>query len=241
MWKQLHPGQATLTGGDLDAGPDWPTGDAAALTFWLEEERKERLGREPNKWIGVIDYASLQIRGSETPGERRAFRDLAVAAADAGWAQRGLPRSVYVEKQIHARITYIRLDDADASWRRDEMAQIFDLCRQQVPLVMESAHEKSKDWQERPATIVAALREIKTLLGLMSFGAEYLDGERANLLEEWLKIPRYCGRRCNPRLRTTSTDLSAISFFWISNSEPPASPAELAMTNPAAPWPFSAE
>lgn len=169
-------------------GSDWPTGDAAALAFWLDEGGRERLGRDPNKWIGLIDYVSLQIRGAETPEERRAFRDLAVAATDAGLAQRGLPRSVYVEKQFHARIGYLRLDDTDLSWRREEMARIFDLFRLQAPVIIESAREKSKNWQERPATIIVALREIKTLLGLMSFGTDYLDGERADLLEEWLKI-----------------------------------------------------
>jgi hypothetical protein len=175
-------------GGNLDTGPDWPTDGAAALALWLEEGGTERLGRDANKWIGLIDYASLRVRGSETPGERRAFRDLAVAATDAGWVRKGLPRSVYAEKQIHARMIYLRLDDVDVSWRRDEMARIFDLFLQQVPLIIESARERTKNWQERPATLVAGLREIKTLLGLMSSGAEYLDRERANLLGEWLKV-----------------------------------------------------
>jgi hypothetical protein len=175
-------------GGNLVAGPDWPADDAAALGWWLEEGGKERLGRDTNRWIGVIDHAALRVRGSQTPEERKAFRDLAVAATDAGWAQKAIPRKVYAEKQIHARMSYIRLDDADISWRRDEMARILDLFLQQVPIIIESAREKSKNWQERPVAIIAALREIKTLLGLMSSGAEYLDGERAELLAEWLKI-----------------------------------------------------
>jgi len=172
----------------LDTGPDWPADDAAALAWWLEEGGKERLGRDTNKWIGVIDYAALRIRGSETPEDRKAFRDLAVVATDAGWAQKALPRKVYVEKQIYARMSYVRLEDAAISWRRDEMARIFDLFLQQIPIIIESAREKSKNWQERPVTIVIALREIKTLLGLMNPGVEYLDGERADLLAEWLKI-----------------------------------------------------
>jgi hypothetical protein len=40
------------------------------------------------------------------------------------------------------------------------MAQVFDLFLQQVPIVIESAREKSRNWQEGPAAIVAALRAL---------------------------------------------------------------------------------
>ena len=71
---------ANSRGSGSTSGPDWPRGDAAALKWWLEEGGEEKLGQNVNKWLGVIDHASLRIWGAATSAERRAFHDTALAA-----------------------------------------------------------------------------------------------------------------------------------------------------------------
>jgi hypothetical protein len=156
--------------------------------WWLDEQGEEALSNDVNKWIGVIDYASLRIRASSTPGERKEFRDVAIAATSAGWNLRALPRKIYAEKQIYIRMSYIRSGGLDVPRKRQEMEQVMDFFLEQAPLIMESAREKSANWKERPSSIIVALREIKMLLGIMSAGAELLDDDRRKLLTEWLKI-----------------------------------------------------
>jgi hypothetical protein len=58
--------------------------DPGALLQWLEDYGTERLGREVNGWIGLISYASSMIREAASEADRRGFRDVALAAADAG-------------------------------------------------------------------------------------------------------------------------------------------------------------
>jgi hypothetical protein len=173
----------------LDFVPDWPADDAAALGGWLKERGRDRLGRNTNAWLGLIFQASLHSGFPDiSPEERKAFRDVAVAAVDEGWACQALPRDVYAEKQILVRMSYLRQDGVDAAWRQDEMTQVFDFFLEQVPLIMDTYREKSGNWQRKPVFIILAMRRIKTLLGLMSDGTQYLDGERASLFEEWVKI-----------------------------------------------------
>ena len=163
--------------------------DPASLMWWLEEGGAERLGRDMNKWLGVIFYASSMIRDAFSAAERKAFRDVALAAAAAGWRMGALRDNVYTEKMIYIRMSYIRTSDEDLAWRRSEMGRVLDCFLESLPMDIASARDKSRNWWERqPNSVILSLRQTKTLLKLMQPGAEYLADDRREILEEWLSI-----------------------------------------------------
>ena len=179
--------------GESGAGPgvepEWPMGDPASLMWWLEEGGAERLGRDMNKWLGVIFYASSMIRDASNAAERKAFRDVALAATAAGRRVGGLRDNVYTEKMIYIRMSYIRNSDEDLAWRRSEMDRVLDCFLVSLPMDIASARDKSRNWwEEQPNSVIKSLRQIKTLLKLMRPGGQYLADDRREILEEWLSI-----------------------------------------------------
>jgi hypothetical protein len=171
------------------AEPEWPMDDPASLMWWLEEGGAERLGRDVNKWLGVIFHASFMIRDASSAPERKAFRDVALAATVAGRRVGGLRDNVYTEKIIYIRMSYIRYSDEDLAWRRSEMDRVLDCFLESLPMDVASARDKSRNWwREQPVSVIKSLREIKTLLKLMASGAEYLADDRREILEEWFSI-----------------------------------------------------
>lgn len=175
--------------------PEWPTDDPAALMWWLEEGGVEALGRRANAWIGLISYASLQISAELSAAERQAFRDVAIAAIDAGRRVGALPRSVCVEKEIYARMSYIRVSTETVPRLRAEMDLVLDTFLSSLPMDVAAARERSIDWRDHPerwgeqdVQDIVALRAVKMLLRLIEPGTELLSPGRRAILQEWQNI-----------------------------------------------------
>lgn len=175
--------------------PEWPTDDPAALVWWLEEGGVKALGRDVNAWIGVIFYASSRISAELSAAERRAFRDAALAAIDAGRRAGALPQRVYVEKEIYARMSYIRVATETLPRLRAEMTLVLDTFLSSLPMDVAAAREKSIDWRDHPerwgeqdVQDIIALRDIKMLLRLIEPGTELLSPGQRAILQEWHDI-----------------------------------------------------
>jgi hypothetical protein len=177
-----------LPGDDSELDIEWPQGDPAALMWWLEEGGAQRLGRNTNKWLGVIFYASSMIRNTPDAAERRAYRDVALAAIEMGQRTGGLSEDMRVEKVIYARMSYIRASEEGPEWRRGEMGRVAETFLDWVPMDIETARSKSEIWMEQPLDVVKSLRRIKTLLKLMQPGVAYLTGDLRQTLNEWLSL-----------------------------------------------------
>lgn len=175
--------------------PEWPTDDPAALMWWLEEGGIETLGRDVNAWIGLIFYASSRISAELSPAERRAFRDAALAAIDAGRRVGTLPQRVCVEKEIYARMSYIRASTEALPWLSAEMARVLDIFLRSLPMDVTAARERSIDWRNHPERWgkqdvhdIIALRDIKMLLHLIEPGTKLLSPSQRAILEEWQSL-----------------------------------------------------
>lgn len=175
--------------------PEWPTDDPAALMSWLEEGGVEALGRNVNAWLGVIFYASSQILAEWSAPERRAFRDAALAAIDAGRRAGALPQRVWVEKEIYARMSYIRASTETLPCLRAEMARVLDTFLSSLPMDIAAARERSIDWRDHPerwgeqdVKDISALRNTKTLLHLIEPGTEFLSPDQRAILQPWQDI-----------------------------------------------------
>lgn len=129
--------------------------------WWLEEGGAERIGRDMNEWVGVIFYASSMIRHADSAAERKAFRDVALAATAAGRRMGGLSEEMYFEKIIYTRMSYIRSSDEPPEWRGSEMARVLDSFLESLPMDIESARCKSRDWRGQPVRVIRSLRNIK--------------------------------------------------------------------------------
>lgn len=175
---------------DLTRGrePEWPTGDPVALQWWLEEGGTEKLGSNMNAWLGVISHASSRIWGASSGEECRAFRDVALAAIDAGRRMGALSPSVSTEKEIYVRMSYLRNSAESLTWRRNEMSGIADVFFGSLQLDIDAVRDKSRTWREEPVSVVKSLREIKTILKLIEPGIGYLAPDSAKRVDEWLKI-----------------------------------------------------
>jgi hypothetical protein len=163
--------------------PDWPADDPAALRWWLEEGGWEKLDRNLNAWLGVIFHAASRIWGSPTGAEREAFRDVALSAIDAGRRIGVLPEAVCAEKEIYARMCYLRNSRAGLTWRRREMARIADVFLGSFAMDIGVARDKVLAWREEPVSVIKSLRETKNLLKLMEPGIGYLDNDKIESCE----------------------------------------------------------
>jgi TRAP-type C4-dicarboxylate transport system substrate-binding protein len=111
-----------------------------------------------NKWLGVIFHASSMIWHASSAAERKAFRDVALAATAAGRRVGGLRDKVYTEKMIYIRMSYIHNSDEDPAWRRSEMDRVLDCFLESLPMDISSAHDKSRNWwEEQPNGVIKSL------------------------------------------------------------------------------------
>lgn len=163
-------------------------GSPSALMQWLNEGGTETLGREANRWISLIFYASWMIREAVNAAERKAFRDVALAAADAGRRMGALPASMYLERVIYIRMSYLRTSDEDPAWQYQEMGHVLNIFLDSLPMDLVSARAKSQAWRGQPIQVIKSLRNIKNLLRLMEPGSAYLGDDQRETLEEWLRI-----------------------------------------------------
>lgn len=173
---------------DRATGPDWPADDAAALSWWLREGGAEELGRSVNKWLAVIDNASLKIWGARTNEGRRAFREVALQAINIGRDSGVIPKAVAAEKEIHARMAYVRGSDADNISRSDEMAAVIDVFLASIPMDLAAAETSALSWRNAPAPVIKSLRNIKTWLKLIEPGIEYTTPDYRTLLNGWFDL-----------------------------------------------------
>jgi hypothetical protein len=169
-------------------GTSWPMDDAASLSWWLEEGGWRILGRNANKWLGVIDYAALQVRGAATSAERVAFRDVALEAIVIGRNSGILPAGIAAEKEIHARMAYIRDPSCHISARQKEMTKVVEAFCASAPMSLGDAQREAQTWPTPSPAIIKSLRNVKSCLKLMEPGIEYLDDERQALLGRWLEL-----------------------------------------------------
>jgi hypothetical protein len=166
--------------------PEWPMGDPATLMYWLEEGGAERLGRDLNRWLGVIFYASSAIWHDSTDADRRAFRDVALEAIAAGRRVGGIPADVGIEKEIYSRMSYLRNSAESLDWRRSEMARILNMFVNSAPMDISDTRAKARTWHHQPVSVIKSLRQVKVLLTLMEPGLQYLDTAGHGTLREWL-------------------------------------------------------
>jgi hypothetical protein len=176
-----------------DTGPGWPADDPAALRQWLESKGAGELGLTQNNWATLIFLCTSRIGEAHDPGERRAYRDTALAALEAGRRVGALDDAYYTEQAIYTRMSYLRHSGHDDSWRRAEMAQVADIFLTWLPVSLEDARDMSARWREQPREILSlhraeilSLRRAKTFLKLIEPGASYLTGRREQLISDWL-------------------------------------------------------
>jgi hypothetical protein len=175
-------------GNGADWEPRWPTGDPAALIWWLEEGGQAQFGRNLNKWLGLLHYTSSQIWSVSSSSDRKKFREAALTALEAGRNSGAIPSDVYTEQEIYIRMSYFRNSDDSLSWRKTEMEQIVDIFIRSIPMDITSAREKCKLWRNQPISVIKSLRNAKNLLALIEPGISLLDGDKSTLLMDWLKI-----------------------------------------------------
>lgn len=168
--------------------PEWPMDNPGSLLRWLENNGRKGLGREVNRWIGLISYASSMIREAASGADRRGFRDVALAAADAGRRLSVLSESVYLERAVYARMFYLRTSNETPDWQRREMEGVLNLFLDSVPMDLSAARDTSRDWQAQPIQVVKSLRETKIVLNLMKPGEALLPAGPRETLEEWLSL-----------------------------------------------------
>jgi hypothetical protein len=122
--------------------------------------------------------------------ERRAFRDAALAAIDAGRRVGVLPQRAFIEKEVYARMSYIRISTETLPWLSAEMARVLDTFLRSLPMDVAAARERSAGWREHPegwsehdVHDIIALRDVKTLLHLIEPGTKVLSTDRRAILE----------------------------------------------------------
>jgi hypothetical protein len=167
--------------------PAWATDDPNALSRWLESSAAKELGREVNRWIGVIESAAFMIWNSPDPLVRRKFRDAALLALEKGRQNEALPDAVYVERMIYVRMSYLRNSDEGQGWLQQEMSEVFDFFVAAVRVNAASAKE-TLDRGSLSLNEMKNLRRVRSLLNLMRPGLQYLTGSRHAAFDDWLEI-----------------------------------------------------
>jgi hypothetical protein len=174
-------------------GTPWSGDDPEALMRWFHERGALELGRDVNKWLSVIYASSFMIWSDPDVIRRKAFRDAALAVTEAARSGRALPDSVITEKIIYIRMSYLANSDESPAWRHTEMAEIFDIFLDWLPVDIDSARTiasqaGSHGWRSQPIEVVKALRNIKAFLNLLQPGGDYLDNARRAMLDSWLSL-----------------------------------------------------
>jgi hypothetical protein len=174
---------------DSTCETEWPVGDGPdALRWWFEEDGESKLGSNLNKWLGFISYASSLIWSTPDETDRRAFREVALAAIEEGRRAKAIPDRLAIEREIYARMSYLRNSDASAAWQREEMGCVLDIFTRSLPMDIGCARNIVKSWRDQPVSVVKSLRFIKNLLGLMEPGECYLGDDVPAVLQDWLDL-----------------------------------------------------
>ena len=158
------------------------------LKEWVASGGKRGLGRDANKWLSLIEYSGHMALSADHPMDRQEFRSIALGALGDVRLSRILSGAEVAVREINLRVAYTVMNADDTTWARVESANIMDVFLDALPIGLEHARKKAKDWRHETSDVILDLRTVKNLAKPLRLIREHLDDSRIVEVDRWLNL-----------------------------------------------------
>ncbi len=98
---------------------EFPFTDPSALLEYARYQAAGEIGDFVNGWAGLIDGAFSRMRRTDSQYDREIYREVALVGIEGARSHTSMmPESLWIDKNISVRVTYLRTKEKDEEWTR---------------------------------------------------------------------------------------------------------------------------